>query len=159
MLKEAAMVSVILALLLLNIITPALMGQGETDFSTIPLLLIDVNEEELKIYIKGALSDTRYSVISILVDGRDNRSYSTGKLEYESFTTKLTVKLNDSSDVWINTTAYVEENEWWFNCTTRVEEFDESITLWISSEDEDGIVGNEVPEDPPFRQRLFLRRR
>ena len=59
----------------------------------------------------------------------------------------------------INVTAYVKEDEWWLNCTVRVEQEEGTTVLWISLEDEDGVWGSEEQEDVPFRQRLYLRRR
>ncbi|MFQ5909448.1 MAG: hypothetical protein ACE5IJ_01855 [Thermoplasmata archaeon] len=159
MLKEVAMVSVVLALLLLNIITPTLIGGPESDIATIPMLLLDANIEEMQIYVKGALSDNRYTMISILVRGEDNESYVRFTTENETYVTKQRVLFNDTSQMRIDVTAFVGEDEWWLNCTARPEKLeDDTIALWISSEGEDGFWGVEELEDSPFRQRLFLRR-
>lgn len=159
MLKETAMVSVVLALLLLNIIAPTLLGHQESDIATIPMMLLDTDDEEMQIYIKGALSDHRYTSISILVQGIDNESYLRHVREDESYVTKQGVLLNETSNMRINVNAYVDQDEWWFNCTARVEEAEDGdIVFWISSEDDDGSWGDEELEDAPFKQRLNLRR-
>ncbi|MFQ6127502.1 MAG: hypothetical protein ACE5QW_01155 [Thermoplasmata archaeon] len=153
------MVSVVLALLLLNIITPSLMGHRESDIATIPLMLIDVNDDEMQIYIKGALSDNKYTKISILVQGTDNESYVKSIMENESYVTKQRVLFNETSNMRIDVNAYVEEDEWWYNCTVKiVEREDGTVAFWISSEDENGSWGAGELEESPFRQRLFLRR-
>lgn len=160
MLKETAMVSVVLALLLLNIIAPTLLGHQESDIATIPMMLLDADEEELQVYIKGALSDHRYTSISILVQGIDNESYLNYVKENESYVTKQRVLLNETSNMRISVSAYVDQDEWWFNCTTRIEEAEDGdVVFWISSEDDDGSWGDEELEDTPFRQRLNRRRR
>jgi hypothetical protein len=159
MLKETAMVSVVLALLLLNIIAPTLLGHQESDIATIPLMLLDADDAEMQIYIKGALSDHMYTSISILVQGIDNESYLKHVKENESYVTKQRVLLNETSNMRINVNAYVEQDEWWFNCTVRVEEAEDGdVVFWISSEDNDGSWGTEELEDAPFRHRLNLRR-
>ncbi|MCK4366853.1 MAG: hypothetical protein KAU99_02515 [Thermoplasmata archaeon] len=159
MLKETAMVSVLLALLMLNIITPTLMGHGESDIAKIPMMLIDASDSEVQIYIKGALSDNRYDRISIVVKGIDNETYEEYMLENESYVTKRMVLLDETTEMRIDVTAYVKEDEWWLNCIVRVEQEEGTTVLWISLEDEDGVWGSEEQEDVPFRQRLYLRRR
>jgi hypothetical protein len=158
MLKETAMVSVLLALLMLNIVTPTLLGHREADIVTIPMMLIDADEGEAQIYIKGALSDNKYERISITVKGVDNESYNRSVSESESYVTKHVVMLNETKEMLIEVRAYVEEDEWWMNCTARVEMEDGSVVLWVSLEDEDGVSGPWTQEDIPFRQRLYLGR-
>ncbi|MFQ6107039.1 MAG: hypothetical protein ACE5QF_05575 [Thermoplasmata archaeon] len=157
MLKEVAMVSVVLALLLLNIIAPTLLGHHESDIATIPMMLLDANNEELQIYIKGALSDNKYTGMSIMVQGIDNESFVSSLAEGDSYVTKQVVSLNETTHMRIDIVANVEDHEWWLNCTVRVEQEDNGVIFWISYEDEDGAWGPETVEDGPFRQRLFLR--
>ena len=158
MLKETAMVSVLLALLLVNVITPTLMGHREADIGTIPMMLVDASDSDVQIYIKGALSDNRYSQISIVVKGVNNGTFNRSVLENESYVTKQIVMLDETTEMRIEVQAHVEENEWWFNCTLRVEQEEGTTVFWIESEDEDGDWSSERKEDVPFRQRLFLRR-
>jgi hypothetical protein len=158
MLKETAMVSVLLALLLLNIITPTLLGHHESDIGTIPMMLIDADEDEVQIYIKGALLDSRYERITIAVKGVDNESYMRSVSENESYVTKQIVLLDDTSEMRIEVKAYVGDDEWWLNCTARLDIEDGSPILSISLEDEEGVSGSWEQEELPFRQRLYLRR-
>ncbi len=158
MLKETAMVLVLLALLLVNVITPTLMGHREADIGTIPMMLVDASDSDVQIYIKGALSDNRYSQISIVVKGVNNGTFNRSVLENESYVTKQIVMLDETTEMRIEVQAHVEENEWWFNCTLRVEQEEGTTVFWIESEDEDGDWSSERQEDVPFRQRLFLRR-
>ncbi len=158
MLKETTMVSVLLALLLVNVITPTLMGHREADIGTIPMMLVDASDSDVQIYIKGALSDNRYSQISIVVKGVNNGTFNRSVLENESYVTKQIVMLDETTEMRIEVQAHVEENEWWFNCTLRVEQEEGTTVFWIESEDEDGDWSSERKEDVPFRQRLFLRR-
>lgn len=158
MLKETAMVLVLLALLLVNVITPTLMGHREADIGTIPMMLVDASDSDVQIYIKGALSDNRYSQISIVVKGMNNGTFNRSVLENESYVTKQIVMLDETTEMRIEVQAHVEENEWWFNCTLRVEQEEGTTVFWIKSEDEDGDWSSERQEDVPFRQRLFLRR-
>ncbi len=159
MLKETTMVSVLLVLLMLNIITPTLMGHRESDIATIPMMLVDASDSDVQIYIKGALSDNKYTQVSIIVMGIDNETYNRTVLEDESYVTKQIVPLDQTTEMRIEVQAHVEEDEWWLNCTLRVDQEDVSIVFWITSEDEDGDWSPERQEDVPFRQRLFLRRR
>jgi len=159
MLKETAMVSVLLALLMLNIITPTLMGHRESDIATIPMMLVDAGDSDVQIYIKGALSDNKYTRISITVTGIDNETYNRTVLENESYVTKQIVLLDQTTEMRIEVRAHVEEDEWWLNCTLRVDQEDLSTVFWITSENEDGDWSSERQEDVPFRQRLYLRRR
>ncbi|MCK4949669.1 MAG: hypothetical protein KAS60_06260 [Thermoplasmata archaeon] len=156
--KETAMVLVLLALLLVNVITPTLMGHREADIGTIPMMLVDASDSDVQIYIKGALSDNRYSQISIVVKGVNNGTFNRSVLENESYVTKQIVMLDETTEMRIEVQAHVEENEWWFNCTLRVEQEEGTTVFWIESEDEDGDWSSERQEDVPFRQRLFLRR-
>lgn len=164
MLKEIFMVSVVLVLVLLNLITPGLMGSRESDISTIPVILINATGNETQVYVKGGLADFQYKSISIQVTGVNNSSFKDYAYDYFAYAEKIVIPRSVSEDFSISVVAYVKESggkdiQWIYNCTVRVEGNDPStdLSLYISQETENGMSAPRAYSSP-FKDSLHKRR-
>ena len=137
--KEGLMLVTVLVLLALVLITPRLMGEEQGDISAIPKVIVDYEDPDFIIYVRGAFDDYRYSNITIEAKRLDEESDPVTVTEENSYVTKLILQNSSAGiELWIDVWAY--DTLFQYNCTITLVEGSDPPTLRIVTLDETGHV-------------------
>ncbi len=118
--RQVAMAAIIIALLLLIIITPSLMGERETDISILPQVLVDRVDEVTTVYVSGALSNYRYE--SVRIEARDPTTWTDIDVVNESqvFASRLQLPGEDGTRFALWILVWAEDLAFEYNATIEV---------------------------------------
>ncbi len=94
--RKAAMVAVVPALLALILVTPALMGHP-TVLSAIPAVIIGLTESRVVLDLHGAVDHYLYKSIVLVVQGQDNTSFRREAGDYETYDLQVNFSRNVAS--------------------------------------------------------------
>lgn len=143
MIRKVLMAATVIILVMLNIITPRLVGR-ETEVSSLPIIVVDYANNNTTVYVHSAFGDHRYTNITIQVQN-ESIGWSNMSSDVEAFALTMKIPANVTLGFFMEVGVYDGETGYEYNCSVVIHLDDGKIEI---------IEETTYYATPPFRKTM-----
>jgi hypothetical protein len=143
MMRKVLMAATVIILVLLNIITPRLVGR-ETEVSSLPIIVVDYANDNTTVYVHSAFGDHRYTNITIHVQN-ESIGWSNMTSDIEAYALTIRVPVHVTTGFFMEVVVFDEELGYEYNC---------SVIMHLDEEMFEIIEETTYYSTPPFRKTM-----
>jgi uncharacterized protein (UPF0333 family) len=127
MIRKVLMAATVIVLVLLNIITPRLIGR-ETEVSSLPKIVVDYANNNTTVYVHSAFGDHRYTNITIHVQN-ESVGWSNVTTDIEIYSLTIKVPIQVTNGFFLKVVVYDDQSGYEYNCTVIMHLDEEKIEI------------------------------
>jgi hypothetical protein len=127
MMRKVLMAVTVIVLVMLNIITPRLIGR-ETEVSSLPKIVVDYANNNTTVYVHSAFGDHRYTNMTIHVRN-ESIGWSNMTTDVEVYALSIKVPVHVTRGFFMDVVVYDGKTGYEYNCTLVIHIEEEKIEI------------------------------